>query len=52
MVRLDAVDPGDRIGLVELVSTLRVADAGLTGRVDRIGQTELVERIDQESSVD
>lgn len=43
---------GDRNGLVELVSTLRVADTGQAGGLDRICQTELVERIDRESSVD
>ena len=49
IVRADA---GDWNGLVELVPTVRVADTGLTGRLDRLCQSELVERIDRESSVD
>ena len=49
MVRLDLAD---RIGLVELVSAVRVADAALRCGLDWISQTGLVERIDRESSVD
>jgi hypothetical protein len=43
---------GDRNGLVELVPSVRVTDTGQAGGLDRICQTELVELIDRESSVD